>query len=82
MPDRDGCEGTAPMHSLAVERPSLYIYNLRKDNDMKLATGPTPINIFLLESLLSLTQAKEWLTIPAKHWYPPCFQVEMQVALE
>ena len=49
---------------------------------MKLATGPTPINIFLLESLLSLTQAKEWLTIPAKHWYPPCFQVEMQVALE
>ena len=49
---------------------------------MKLATGPTPLNIFLLESLLSLTQAKVWLTIPAKHWAPPYFQVEMQVALE
>lgn len=70
------------MHSLAVERPSLYIYNLRKDNDRKLATGPTSIDIFLLESLRNLTQAKEWLTIPAKHWAPPCFQVEMQVALD
>lgn len=70
------------MQSLSVEHPSLYIHNLRKDDDMKLATGPTSINIFLLERLLSLTQAKEWLTIPAKHWAPPCFQVEMQVALE